>query len=512
MQYLPWGDRRPSQPLIIPTMKRVKTSQPLTRFVAPRRLTGNPEPVRKIDHPTSSHSQIEDDQSLKGTDETAENEEVKEVITTTNESKTPNSAETSSEGQVDKEITDDLPDPSTILEAVQALHQDFIKHQDNLDEFINEAEARIAKLETSISTSTRDEDEDKCREGIQEIKTLMADASNSGSARVYFSAFSFNGYENQQSRTRSHLSRFTELDSEDESTPLSATIDPSLLQVAGLTVTPGHSPVTSPDSSSQVPPSSQIQDPDEDPSPNHQELEFPDSIPAPSFDEDLNSDVDDLGPDDIMASDQPSPYRPSSSVAAAASCLVSIANSEYLGSSPPPSASPPSPMQHQELTQDTEATQSIPSKQPIPSAQPTQISQPTQVPQSSQSPLSVPTDPRTHPKANKRPRRSATLPSRPKPAPIQPPAKKQKGQKGTKKPYIKGEKGSLPIGTLKKSDGVARVKGAIWPKLGPNTVIGLGGYIECEAVRQSCIHKIETKSRLILVFWTGTPILRGIVG
>ena len=49
---------------------------------------------------------------------------------------------------------------------------------------------------------------------------------------------------------------------------------------------------------------------------------------------------------------------------------------------------------------------------------------------------------------------------------------------------------NLPYGTLGKSNGAARVKGVVWPKLGPNTIRGIGNDVQCGKVRyfQLLIH------------------------
>lgn len=482
MHYLPWGYRRPTQPLNIPTtMKRSKSSLPLTRFVAPKRLTGNTEPARKIDTPTSSLTPVEeDDSTMKGTDETAENEEVEDVITADSKDMNISGSTIDDPSDPDEATPDKLHDPTAILEAVQVLHQDFIKHQNNFDEFVNEANARIIKLENSIA-QVQDEEDIKCREGIQELKRLMANNEQSSSNKVYVSALSFGDFDQQQSRTRSRLSRFTQLDSEEESaTP--ATIDPSILHTSHTMNEMNEqtqSSDTTRETSSQVQQSSQISMEEQ---PEQQELEQPDHELVHESPE-LNSDVDDLGPDSPIPSPQSSPFRPSSSASAAAACLVSIAHSEYIDSSPP--------------TPIPQATQANGDTQYVPSTQDTQPSRSTQILEATQStqlsppaqnliPIFTLTDPQAHPPANKRSRRNTSSASLPKPL-LPPPSKKQKGQRGIKKPYTKrqvtGDKGLLPYGTLKKSKGIVRVKGAKWPTCGPNTVIGLGGYIECEIVR-----------------------------
>ena len=489
MHYLPWGYRKPTIQLNLPTMKRSKTSLPLTRFVAPKRLTGNFNPVPKIDTPTSSLTPVDDDDStLKGTDETAENEEVEDAITTSRTNM--DTSGSTIDGDVNTTIPEEGeegPDPAAILKSVETLHQDFIKHQNNFVEFVDKANSRIIKLEESISANAQDEEETKCREGLQVLKSLMADTYKSSSTKKYVSALSFGDFDQQQSRTRSHLSRFTQLDSEDESAQ-SPTIDPSILQPSRLMIEPAQSSSgTSPDSSSQIQPSSQIKESDEEPSSNQQEIEAPDIAPVQQPPE-LNSDVEDLGPESPLPSPQSSPYRPSSS-GAAASRLISIGNSQNIGSSPSPSSphaiqatQSPEPIPSPHPTQHTpvmEATQSTLLTQSTQLTLPTQPTLPT--------PIQTLTNPPSPPPTNKRLRRNQTLPARKKPPPPQPPLRKQKTQKTVPKTKSKkkpstGPTGSLPVGTLKKSQGITRVKGANWPELGPNTVIGLGGYIECETV------------------------------
>jgi hypothetical protein len=483
MHYLPWGYRKPTTPLNLHTMKRSKTSLPLTRFVAPKRLTTNINQVPKIETPTSSLTPVDDDSTMKGTDETADNEEV-EAVVTVDRTKQMNTSGSTIEGDVDTaipEVEEEGPDPSAILKSVETLHQDFIKHQTNFAEFVDKATSRIAKLENSISSNAQDEEEKKCKEGLQVLKNLMADTYKSSSTKVYVSALSFGDFDQQQSRTRSHLSRFTQLDSEDESAQ-SPTIDPSVLQPSRLMIEPAQSSGTSPDSSSQIQPSSQIKESEEEPPSSQQQVDAPEIVPVHQSPE-LNSDVEDLGPESPLPSPQFSPYRPSSS-GAAASRPMSIDNSQNIRSSSPPS-----------IPQATQATQSPePTQTPL-LTQPTQLletTQSTQLTQPTPPPLPTPThtNSQAQPLANKRLRRNQTLPARKKPPPQQPPMKKQKTQKSVtkskpkKKPSI-GQTGSLPVGTLKKSQGITRVKGADWPELGPNTVIGLGGYIECETARSS---------------------------
>jgi hypothetical protein len=479
MHYLPWGYRKPTIPLNLPTMKRSKTSLPLTRFVAPKRLTGNINQVPKIETPTSSLAPFEDDDStMKGTDETAENEEVEDAITT-NRTNMDTSGSTIA-GDEDTVIPDreEGPDPAAILKSVETLHQDFIKHQNNFVDFVDKANSRIIKLEESISSNAQDEEEKKCREGLQVLKSLMADTYKSSSTKKYVSALSFGDFDQQQSRTRSHLSRFTQLDSEDESVQ-SPTIDPSILQPSRLMIELAESSETSPDSSSQIQPSSQTKESEEEPPSNQQKVDAPDIAPVHQSPE-LNSDVEDLGPESPLPSPPSSLYRPSSS-GAAASRLMSVDNSQHVESSPPPS-----------FPQATQATQPPePTQTPLPT-QPTQVLEATQSTQLTLQPspiLPIPTHtkPSTEVTGNKRLRRNLTLPARKKPTPPQPSLKKPKTQKGTTKLKAKkkpstGPSGSLPVGTLKKSLGVIRVKGANWPDLGHNTVIGLGGYIECEIV------------------------------
>jgi hypothetical protein len=482
MHYLPWGYRRPTIPLNLPTMKRSKTSLPLTRFVAPKRLTGNTSQVPKIETPTSSLTPVEDDDStMKGTDETAENEEVEDAITTNGTNMDTSASTIAGDEDTAIPVEEEGPDPAAILKSVETLHQDFIKHQNNFVDFVDKANSRIIKLEESISSNAQDEEEKKCREGLQVLKSLMADTYKSSSTKKYVSALSFGDFDQQQSRTRSHLSRFTQLDSEDESAQ-SPTIDPSILQPSRLMVEPAESPETSPDSSSQIQPSSQTKESEEEPPSNQQKVDAPDIAPVHQSPE-LNSDVEDLGPESPLPSPQSSPYRPSSS-GAAASRLMSVDNSQYVESSPPPS-----------FPQATQATQAIQSPEPTQTSLPTQSTQVLEATLSTQLtlppspilPTPTPTNLQTQPQANKRLRRNQTLPARKKPAPPQPSLKKPKTQKGTTKLKAKkkpstGPTGSLPVGTLKKSLGIIRVKGAQWPDLGPNTVIGLGGYIECETV------------------------------
>ena len=489
MHYLPWGYRRPTQPLILPSMKRTRTSLPLTRFVAPKKL----EEIDKVptaESSTPSLTPTHQYDSAKGTNNTVDNEEVEHVITAADVVDTP---DLPMEGDVTELVPNQLFDPIAILEAVQLLHADYVDHQNRLDEFIKEANARIKKLEEIIS-SNDDEDFQKCEESLMKLKNLMS-GTNRAMPKVYVSALSFCDYDNQQSKTRSNLSRFTQLDSEDDSAP--ATIDPSVLQPS-RTHDQIQSSVTSPNPSSQAQSSSQPRVSDHEVVTDQQEVETTkvpgrnhlDYIPAHDPSEMLSSDVEDLGPDSPIASPHMSPHRTMSSPTTAALCLDSIANVDRIGSSPPASHTPST-----HLEGPSRSTQVA---QPNPSLTPT-------LPSSS-------TNTTTQPRAAKRPRRTATLPNRPKSSLPRPPSKKQKGQAGSKKPYVKRQmvnpQGSLPVGTLLKSNGVARVKKATWPKSGPNTVIGLGGYIECEVVSSGD----GRETRLIIVFWACTPFLCGTDG
>jgi len=483
MHYLPWGYLRPTVPLNLPAMKRSKTSLPLTRFVAPKRLTGIVDTVPKAETRTSRLTPIDDDSTKKGTDETAENEEVEDAVTVDKSEQMNTGGSTILKSDVGNAMpAEEGPDPTAILKSVELLHQEFIKHQTNFVEFVDKANSKIIKLEDSIYVNAQDEEEKRCREGLKLLKNLMADAYQSSSTKKYVSALSFGDFDQQQSRTRSHLSRFTQLDSEDEPVQ-SPTIDPSILQPSRLMIEPAQSSGTCPDSSSQIQPSSQIQESEDEPPSNQQQLDYQSKASAYHSPE-LNSDVEDLGPESPFGSPRSSTYRPSSSVAAA-SRPMSIASSPHRESSPSPSCI--------QATQATQATQSPePTQSPLPT-HPTPVSEAitsTQLTSSPQPtlPPPIPTNPQDSPPANKRLRRNQTLPARKKPTLLQPPPpKKHKTQKSVSKTKSKkkpstGPTGSLPVGTLKKSQGVIRVKGAVWPDLGPNTVIGLGGYIECETV------------------------------
>jgi len=472
-------------------MKRSKTSLPLTRFVAPKRLTGtiNPVPKNQNETRTSSLTPIDDDDSTrKGTDETAENEEVEDAVTVDKTKQINTSGSTILESDVGNAMpAEEGPDPTAILKSVELLHQDFIKYQTDFVNFVDEANSRIIKLESSISSNAQDEEEKRCREGLRVLKNLMAGTYSSSSTKKYVSALSFGDFDQQQSRTRSHLSRFTQLDSEDESAQ-SPTIDPSILQPSRLMIEPAQSSGTLPDSSSQIRPLSQIQESEEETPSIQQRLDVPINESAHQSPE-LNSDVEDLGPESPFVSPQSAPYRPSSS-GAAASRLMSIAKSPQPGSSPSPSFRVAT--QAIQATHDTQATQSPePTQSPLPT-QPTQVSEALQStrltsPTQPTLPPPIPTNSQDSPPANKRLRRNQTLPARKKPTLLQPPPKRHQTQKSvpktrSKKKQSTGPTGSLPVGTLKKSQGIIRVKGVVWPDLGPNTVIGLGGYIECETV------------------------------
>jgi len=175
-------------------MKRSKTSLPLTRFVAPKRLTGNINHVLKIDTPTSSLTPAEDDDStLKGTDETAENEEVEDAITTSRTNM--DTSGSTIDGDVNTTIPEEGeegPDPAAILKSVETLHQDFIKHQNNFVEFVDKANSRIIKLEESISANAQESVEKDYKYSRVSWLTRINPARQRSMYRLYHSVTSIN--------------------------------------------------------------------------------------------------------------------------------------------------------------------------------------------------------------------------------------------------------------------------------------------------------------------------------
>jgi len=467
------------------TPSRAKSTLPLTRkFVPPRRL-GVVAP--KEDIPTSSLTPVEDVDDDE--DEESEEKEVeikqdkgKGKMIDTDISKTIKRGHPTTISQADEETSTSEDKSSNVLKTVQELMEEYTLRQKQLETFMSEATSSIAKLEERIaSAQSRNDDDEKCRESLRDLKALVADTLTQSTVPIVGveSAGSFGDFNNQQARTQSHLSRFTQLDSDEDSTQSLRTIDPKVLRPSYQGIGPAPPPTSSPDppSSSVIassPPRGQAESSASPPSPTH--TRDTEDGPAPEHDTTL-VDIPPYSSPLFIPSPPSSPYQPSSSAAAAASTLVSIAHSDYQASSPPPasvtheatrpSPSPPSPLLPPPLpTQPTLSTEDIHHL-------------------AGQAVKTI--------GSKKRSRRQTTTPL-PAPvcsSPVQPPPKRLKSRKTgpqvpskpkIKKRQVKGESGSLPIGTLAKGKGVTRVKGANWPKLGPNTVIGLAGNIECEHV------------------------------
>jgi hypothetical protein len=527
MQYLPWGYRTPVQPLIIPEMVRAnsnlpgrtKPTLPLTRtFVPPKRIEPNKNiPQRKEEIPTSSLTPVEDEEEEEEDDEEERLEEKKvEILLDKGKGKMMDidlprgiepSGQSISSAQVDKEVSANQDNSSNVLKTVQELMEEYTVRQEQFDSFMNEATASITKLERRITEGqTQYEDDEKCKEDLRELKALMADAVTQRAVPIVGieSAGSFGDFNDQQARTQSHLSRFTQLDSDDESTSLQQTIDPKVLRPSYQVVQPGTSPPSSPDPPSSAvlprsPPREQVRSPDYrfgplvPSSPTTEQADFPASTPSPPVHTGTTGDM--LAPDQdtslvdippfssplLIPSPNSSPYQPSSSAAAAASSLISIAHSEYHASSPPPPSTP-------------EATQPF---RPSPSPPPL-----TQSVQSTKAIHHLADQAVKTTGSTKRSRRQTTTPAVASSSPFPPPPKRLKSRKTvskdsakpkTKKKRSTGESGSLPLGTLGRSKGVKRVLGANWPKIGPNTVVGLAGNIECEQVRLDIL-QVERRS------------------
>lgn len=471
------------------TSSRAKSTLPLTRkFVPPRRL-GVVTP--KEDIPTSSLTPVEDYDDDE--DEESEEKEVEikqdkgkgKMIDTDIPKTVKPSGHPTTISQADEEASTSEYKSSNVLKTVQELMEEYTLRQKQLETFMSEATSSIAKLEERIvSAQSRNEDDEKCRESLRDLKALMADTLKQSTVPIVGieSAGSFGDFNNQQARTQSHLSRFTQLDSDEDSTLSLRTIDPKVLRPSYQGIGPAPSPTSSPD-----PPSSSVM-PSSPPRKQAESSASPPSPPSPDHSgnaedtpaSDPDTDTIDIPPHSsplFIPSPPSSPYHPSSSAAAAASSLMSIAHSDYQASSPPPAS-----VTH-------EATRPSPSP-PSPQLPPPLPTQPTL---STEDIHHLADEAVKTIGSKKRSRRQTTTPP-PAPvcsSPMQPPPKRLKSRKTgpqvpskpkIKKRQVKGESGSLPIGTLAKGKGVTRVKGANWPKLGPNTVIGLAGNIECEHV------------------------------
>jgi hypothetical protein len=501
---------------------RAKSSLPLTRnFIPPKRIgTSEPKknvPQRKEEIPTSILTPVED----KGEDEDDEDDErleEKKVESLLDKGKgkmmdidipkcTEPSEQPSSIIQIGKEVSTNQDNPSNVINTIQELMEEYTSRQKQFESFMNEASASIIKLEQRITQASTDiEDDQKSRQDLKELKALMADAVTQRTVPIMGieSAGSFGDFNNQQARAQSHLSRFTQLDSDDESPSLQQTIDPKVLRPSYQVIQPGTSPPSSPDPPSSVvqprsPPREQVgssaspSSPPVPSSPTTEQAETPASTSSPPVhtgtagdiqapDQDTSLvDIPPVSSPLLIPSPNSSPYQPSSSAAAAASSLISIAHSEYHASRPPPPSTP-------------EATQPfLPSPSPAPPTQP--VLCPKDIRHLADQAVKTigPT---------KRSRRQTTTPAVASSSSFPPPPKRLKSRKtvskDSAKPKIKkkkstGESGSLPLGTLGRSKGVKRVLGANWPKIGPNTVIGLAGNIECEQVRLDIL-QVERRS------------------
>lgn len=289
MQYLPWGYRRPVTSLIIPDMvrgitgtsSRTKSTLPLTRkFVPPRRL-GVVAP--KEDIPTSSLTPVEDDDD----DEDEESEEKKVEIKQDKgkgkmiDTDIPRTIEPSGNpttiSQADEEASTSEDKSSNVLKTVQELMEEYTLRQKQLETFMSEATSSIAKLEERIVIAqSRNDDDEKCRESLRDLKALMADTLTQSTVPILGieSAGSFGDFNNQQARTQSHLSRFTQLDSDEDSTQSLRTIDPKVLRASYQGIGPAPLPTSSldPPSSSVMPsspPRGQTESSASPPSPVH---------------------------------------------------------------------------------------------------------------------------------------------------------------------------------------------------------------------------------------------------
>jgi hypothetical protein len=385
-----------------------------------------------------------------------------------------------------------------ILELVEQQSQAISKHQGRLDQFIDSTTIRLDQLEESVKaglqlqvqvppqalTASRSEEPTEslakdCEEGLRHFKEMVADLNPSDSDPDatdstlidQLEVEPFTDYKNQQARTLLALSRFSSLNEgtspyvNDGSGDGGGTIDPKVIQSSFQSNddgTSGQSPALSMMMPGPPDPLSSLRV-----TPEHS----PESESIPH----------------IEVDNQENTLETSVDLRQVSADLPSVEVREVLPAhttqAPAPATSPPSQFQSTETS--PLASTYILSSPPIPK------------PPSIDTQLSTPPRPpkRPPPTLPQRSYRRRTEPVRLDPSPAQQSETgtsmkrcKPKGlvRKGSiipgKKKRSLGPKGSLPLGTLGKSDGSRRVKMADWPKVGPNSVIGLGGDIQCEQV------------------------------
>lgn len=398
--------------------------------------------------------------------------------------------------QVREEEEGTQPHILRILELVEQQSQAISKHQGRLDQFIDFTTSRLEKLEESVKaglqvqvqvppqaqTASRLEEPTEslskdCEEGLRHFKDMVADLdppdsdpdATDSTLIDQLEVEPFIDYKNQQARTLLALSRFSSLNEGTSSyvndgSGGGGTIDPKIIQSSFQSndSIQGQSPVMSMMMPGPPDPLSSLRV-----TPEHSPE--PESIPHIEVDHQENTSETSVDLRQVSAE------------------LSSVEVREVLPANttqaPVPSPSPPSPSQSTETS--PLASTYVPSSPHIPESPliDTQLSTPPRPPK--RPPHILP----------QRSYRRRTEPVRLDPSPAQQSEtgtsmkkSKPKGlvRKGSALPGKKkrslGPKGSLPLGTLGKSDGSRRVKMADWPKVGPNSVIGLGGDIQCEQV------------------------------
>jgi hypothetical protein len=437
----------------------VKSSLPLTRnstnFVPPKpkRPDGPALSGSSIKAPSSSLTPIESEDHDE--DETAEEESPMGTITAKGKEKEADPTKDLDTGQPVLAPTRPYSTTPSSAEAVLGLVQQFAEDLKNsqarLETFVTEANTRILKLEERVlERQDPDQDWQTLRMEIQELKNVMTDRQNSRAVTTQDDepAKSFGDYKNQQARSQSRLDRFTQLDSDPGSTSERNTIDPKVL--------PQPSVEPASDFPSDFPSSSLSDSPPPVMAVDSSLSQAEDILdPKGGYRSDFLKSLS-VGPGDILETVK--------SVSPVPEVDSSPTLSQYVLSSP---AEVPS------------------SDRYIPDGESTDTAS---FCDSTSAALRPSRSVRAATAAASRPQRHRSATSR-KVSPDQAPHKRHKSVKsikantGTlKKRKSIGPTGSLPQGTLAKSHGHVRVKGAKWPTLGPNTVIGLGGNIECEQV------------------------------
>jgi len=504
MNYLPWGYHSPSPSLIIPPKltTRREPNESLPHFPTrpiPAPQTSKPIVTPRLHSPhTSGHHH-----HLQPQDNNHQQQEAGSVT--------------------------DSPHPSRILQLVEQQSHFLANQQRQLDTFITNTNNRLTQLERTIknghqanylqaevASQTAESLSDMGFTAPRQIKaappSLPPPLPSPPTAPPAASlpppppppppdptpsppprppppppiAEPFTDYHNQQGRTlaASELSRFADIDSDMESASDSyahgETIDPKVFQkvpqgMENVGSMPGppepmsslHLPSVSPE------PAPTQQEPSEEtlsetsrlcaevgPSPGPPNISLVPALDAQTLRE---------TPYPSLAEEtRPQSLPPSQTMPSSAQAPPSVPTSAYVPSSP---AGPGSQLIDTQLS-------SVPTPPPRPQKRAASVKPSTLATDRSHRRRTIPArlDPsssqastlpnkKSHRKGASQGRKGSTLPGKPK------------------KRFL-GESASLPIGTLGKSPGVKRVHEADWPKCGPNSVIGLGGDIQCSQVGQ----------------------------